>query len=260
MMKSLSLITLLLSFAAPASAQITGNFIPTEGETINYRYVQRASLDPGGPDQEFYFFEVNDSAVSKFTYTDPASTPFDTAFTIASRNLSIRLGDSYAYYDAGAADGWNIIGYAADNMALEYDQPLTLFPLTMDYSTSAHQIVSDSATSIYYNDGLEVHRRAVITSEVDADGFLSVSLQGYDPFIQGECVRTTTTELYSDSTFVNGIFFRHYETEVVSHYWISVAVPYQVNEEILFIYQTITFKDFSDPSNNTGRTLVRYKS
>jgi hypothetical protein len=246
--------------AAIGSAQITGNFIPIQGETINYMHVQRASLDPGAADLDFYPFEVNDSVISKFNYVSPASTPFDTAFTLASRNLSIRLGDNYAYYDAGSDDGWNLIGYAADNMALEYDHALKLFPATMDYSASNHQVVSDSAVSIYYNDGLEIHRRAHTHCEVDADGFLSVALVGFDPFMQGECVRVTTTETYTDSTYVNDIFFRSYETTVVSHYWISVGVPYQVNEEILFVYQTITFKDFSNPSNNTTRTLVRYKN
>lgn len=260
MMKFLSLHMLLLITTSMGSAQITGNFIPVQGETINYMYVQREALSPGAADLDFYPFVVNDSVTSKFNYVSPASTPFDTAFSLASRNLSIRLGDNYAYYDAGSNDGWNLIGYAADNMALEYDHALKLFPATMDYNSSNHQLVGDSAVSIYYNEGLEVHRRAHSSCEVDADGFLSVSLQGYDPFMQGECVRVTTTETYTDSTYVNGIFFRSYETEVVSHYWISVEIPGQVNEEILFVYQTVNFKDFADPSNNTTRTLVRYKN
>ena len=251
-----TIILLIQPFCSPA--QLFGSFIPQPGQTINYTFVEKDTLTPGASDLPFYPFTVVDSAVAKYTYLEPSSTPYDTGFT-QPRNLSLNLDERYVYYSADSATGWNVTGYGSEILLLEYSDPLALFTLPLVYDAADHQLFSDLATSIYFHGGIETHRTAEVTGEVDAEGLLQVIDQDTIEVIDETCLRIKILETYHDDTYVNGEFFRSYETTVESYYWIAEeSGGGELPEEIRFIYQTISFSDFNEPVNNSSRTYVRY--
>lgn len=248
-MNVLKLLLPFLLLASSTYSQITSALNPGVGESIGYMYVKADTLKPRAPSQPFYQFTVFDSVPTSLDYVAPASTPFDDSINDPSKNLSVQVGSAFSYYHTDANE-WAAVGYASENFGVTYSNHLPLFRYPIDSGTS----YSDSATAIFNNAGIEVHRTAKISAVADADATVVVvdSTLNFTP-ISGPCLRLHVTESYNDDTYVNGIFYKTYRTTVESFYWIM-----KDPNIIGFSLQTISFNDLADPANNTSRTVARY--
>lgn len=214
------LFTVLFSFgAAYAIAQptITSSFVPVAGDNLVQQSADTTGINPGnaGANVTWNFASlVNAGSPQVNNYISPVGTPYSSNFpaaTICAKTVS--TGGATAYmYCASTATTYSQLGIGTTAYIYNYTDPMIMMQFPTTYNTT----YTDNVKVIYTVNGVDVYRRAVVTSTADGYGTLTTPGGTFT-----NALRIKTIQSYNDSFVYLGSTVGLGTSLITSYAWVT---------------------------------------